>query len=63
MQPVAASGAWTATDTYVVKLYFYQTPFCSTNTFHFVDEQVCYHSCLNVNMGPTEQPQLIGRTI
>ena len=61
IQPVAASGAWTAADTYVIKLYFYQTPFCSTNTFRFADDQMHYQSRLNVNMGPTEQPLLIGQ--
>lgn len=60
-QPMVASGAWTAPDTYVMQLYFYHTPFCNTITCQFDAAQVIYNSRLNVNFGPTEQPQLVGR--
>lgn len=59
--PVAASGAWVTDDTYVIKSYFYQTPFCNTTTLHFAGDQVTYQGHINVSFGPTEFPQLVGR--
>lgn len=59
--PVAASGAWVADDTYVIKSYFYETPFCNTTTLHFTGDQVTYQGRLNVSFGPTEFPKLVGR--
>jgi hypothetical protein len=60
-QPAAASGAWTTENTYVIKYYFYQTPFCNTTTFQFGEDQVIYQARLNVSFGPTEFPPLVGR--
>lgn len=59
--PIAASGAWVADDTYVIKSYFYQTPFCNTTTLHFTGEQVTYQASMNVGFGPTDSPQLVGQ--
>jgi len=59
-QPVAASGAWTADDTYTVKLSFYETPFRLTLALKFTDDKLFYDCEYNVNFGPTTQPQLIG---
>jgi len=59
--PLVASGAWAASDTYVAKLYFYQTPFSETITCQFVQDQILYRAQRNVGFGPTEQPQLVGR--
>lgn len=58
--PVAASGAWTAEDTYLVKLCFYTTPFCPVITCRFVDEQVLFDFKMNVGFGPVQRPQLVG---
>ena len=60
-QRVAASGAWLAADTYVVKLCYSETPFCYTFTCHFTDDRLTVDSHVNVAFGPTEQPQLVGR--
>jgi CubicO group peptidase (beta-lactamase class C family) len=60
-QPAAASGAWSADDTYVARIAFYQTPFALTVTLRFADEQLLYDSEYNVAFGPTKQPQLVGR--
>ncbi|MBX3010809.1 MAG: beta-lactamase family protein [Caldilineaceae bacterium] len=60
-QPVAVSGAWTATDTYTLRIYFYQTPFCTTITCQFAADQLFYNARLNVSFGPTQQPQLVGQ--
>jgi len=59
--PIVASGAWAANDTYVAKIYFYQTPFSETITCQFVEEQILYRAQRNVGFGLTDQLQLIGR--
>lgn len=60
-QPAAASGGWTANDTYTAQLSFYETPFCLTVSLRFTDDQLLYDCEYNVNFGPTKQPQLIGK--
>ncbi|HEX5221289.1 MAG TPA: serine hydrolase [Verrucomicrobiae bacterium] len=60
-QPVAASGAWTANDTYTAQLSFYETPFCLTVSLKFADNQLLYDCEYNVSFGPTKQPQLAGK--
>lgn len=62
VSPVAVSGAWATADTYVIQYYFYQTPFRNTTTLHFAGDQVTYQACVNVSFGPTEFPQLVGRS-
>jgi CubicO group peptidase (beta-lactamase class C family) len=59
-QPVAASGAWTADDTYTIKLSFYETPFRLTLALKFTDDKLFYDCEYNVNFGPTTQPQQVG---
>jgi hypothetical protein len=58
---VAASGAWTAPDVFVVKLVLYETPYYSTLTFRFDGDQLVLDSEHNVSFGPTKQAQLVGR--
>ncbi len=60
-QPVAACGAWTADDTYTVKLCFYETPFNVTLRLTFSGDQLFCDSESNVAFGTTRQPQLIGQ--
>ncbi|MFO1514430.1 MAG: serine hydrolase [Verrucomicrobiota bacterium] len=60
-QSVAASGAWTAEDTYTAQLCFYETPFVLTVSLKFADDQLLYDCEYNVNFGPTKQPQLLGK--
>jgi CubicO group peptidase (beta-lactamase class C family) len=59
--PVAASGAWTSDDTYVIRMCFYETPFCPTVTLRFSADQLATIWKDNVSFGPTEHPQIIGR--
>ncbi len=59
-QPVAASGAWTAEDTYEMRLYFYETPFCFAVISKFEADKVKLKLKVNVSFGPTEFPQLTG---
>lgn len=61
-RPVAASGAWTAPDTYAMRLCFYETPHCATVTCRFDGDRLFYNARLNVSFGPTEFPQLVGQT-
>ena len=43
-QPAAASGAWTADDTFTAKLCFYETPFINTISLKFSGGQVQFDS-------------------
>jgi CubicO group peptidase (beta-lactamase class C family) len=58
---VAVSGAWTADDTYMVKLCFYETPYYLTLKLKFSGGQLLYDCEYNVNFHETKQPQLIGK--
>ena len=60
-QPVAASGAWTANNTYTAQLCFYETPFVVTVSLKFAEDQLLYDCEYNVSLGPTKQPQLAGK--
>jgi CubicO group peptidase (beta-lactamase class C family) len=60
-QPAAASGAWTANDTFTAKICFYETPFCVTMALKFSGEQVLCDTASNVAFEPTKQPQLVGK--
>ncbi len=60
-QPIAASGAWTAADTYAAKICFSETPFVLTVRLTFSGDQVEYHGEMNVGFGTTKRPTLVGR--
>lgn len=62
-RPVMASGAWTAPDTYLVKLCFYERVTCATLTFRFTEKQLTMDCRLNASFGPTEWPQLTGEMV
>lgn len=62
-RPVAASGAWTALDTYTIKLCFYEQVTCATLTFRFAEKQMTFDCKINVSFGPTEWPQLTGEIV
>jgi CubicO group peptidase (beta-lactamase class C family) len=59
-QPIAALGAWTSDDTYVVKLSYTRTPFIPTLTFRFEGDRATLDYRENVSFGPAERPQLVG---
>jgi hypothetical protein len=60
-QPVAASGAWTANDTFTAKLCLYETPYIVTIRLKFSGEELQCNSEANVGFGPTKEPPLTGR--
>ncbi|MFA5058362.1 MAG: serine hydrolase [Opitutaceae bacterium] len=59
-QRIAACGAWTAADTYTVKLRPYETPYCLTLRLRFSGNQLIYDAEYNMSFGPTKLPQLVG---
>ena len=60
-QPIAACGAWTADDTFTAKICFCETPHILTLQLKFTGEQLVLDAEMNVDFGPTKQPQLTGR--
>ncbi len=59
-QPAAASGAWTADDTYTAKIVLTETPFIVTATFKFAAGKLEYEAKRNVGFGATTQGKLVG---
>jgi CubicO group peptidase (beta-lactamase class C family) len=62
-EPVAATGAWTADDTYTAKVCFYESPFCSTLRLWYTGRALVLDQEMNVGFGPTKRPQLVARPI
>jgi CubicO group peptidase (beta-lactamase class C family) len=67
-KPVAASGVWTAEDTFELTLCFYETPFIvipfiATLTCRFQGKKLFYDFKANLAIGPTERPQLVGKQV
>jgi CubicO group peptidase (beta-lactamase class C family) len=60
-QPGAASGAWTADDTFTAKLCFTETPFVVTVRLKFVGGEVRVDSEANVGFGSTRSSPLVGK--
>jgi len=59
---VAASGAWTAEDTFTAKLWFNETPFSLTLQLRFSgDDQVVVGGEYNVAFGPRNLQSLTGK--
>jgi CubicO group peptidase (beta-lactamase class C family) len=55
---LAATGAWTAEDTYTARVVLYETPFVLTLTLKFAGDELTYDSQMNVR---GKDPQLVGR--
>src|SRR5262245_45849132 len=60
-QPAAASGAWTADDTFTARVCFYETPFVVTIRLKFSGEEVRCESEANVGFGATKEAPLVGK--
>lgn len=52
--PVAASGAWTAEDTFTVILRLYETPFYHTLDCHFFGHEMLIETLVNVSLESME---------
>jgi CubicO group peptidase (beta-lactamase class C family) len=59
-QSVAASGAWTGSDTYTAKLAYCETPLAVTFTLRFSDQQLFLSIDHSVQFGAARQIQLVG---
>jgi CubicO group peptidase (beta-lactamase class C family) len=60
-QPMAASGGWTADNTYTAKLCFYETPFVLTLRLNFNGDELHSSSESNVGFGPNKPVELVGK--
>ena len=60
-QSVAASGAWTADDTFTAKLCFYESPFIITMKLKFAGDEVQFNSEANVGFAQQKEKQLDGK--
>jgi CubicO group peptidase (beta-lactamase class C family) len=59
--PVAATGAWTADDTYTLKVARYRTPFITTYKLRFAGDQLTVESEQNVGAPDSRTAQWVGR--
>ena len=57
----AASGDWTADDTFTAKICFYQTPFVVTVRLKFTGDELHFESEANVGFGSTKEAPLQGK--
>jgi CubicO group peptidase (beta-lactamase class C family) len=58
---VAASGAWSAENTFTVKIVLPETPYYTTLAFKFEGDRMVVDGEYNVSFGPTKPPQLVGQ--
>ncbi|HLX62300.1 MAG TPA: serine hydrolase [Planctomycetota bacterium] len=61
MQPVAASGAWTADDTFTAKLCFYEQAYMITATLKFSGDELRVTSDANVGFAGTKEKEMVGK--
>lgn len=60
--PVAASGAWTADDTFTLTLCYFETPFIVSLACQFAGDELRLDYKVNASFGPTERPRLAGKS-
>lgn len=61
-QPAAASGAWTADDTFTAKICFTETPFVVTIRLKVMGNELRCESESNVGFGASKEAALVGKT-
>ena len=59
----AASGAWTAPDTYEARISLRETPFVLWAKLRFAGDEVTFERGANVGFGPTTRPTLVGKAV
>jgi hypothetical protein len=57
-ESIAASGAWTAPDTFTAAICAFETPFQTTLTFHFTGDAAVLEGERNVAFGSLKMPRL-----
>ena len=60
MGKIAASGAWESEDTYLLKIYYCETPYCSVQRFRFNEDLLVLDEEFNVSFGKRVRPQRTG---
>jgi CubicO group peptidase (beta-lactamase class C family) len=60
---VAASGVWTAADTFLLTLRYYETPFSDTYSFQFDGDSLLLKGEVNVALAPKEYPHVKGKLV
>ena len=60
LEAIAASGAWTADDTFTAKICLYETPFIHTVSLKFSGDELRFNSEANVAFGSGRDPELVG---
>ena len=60
-EPVAACGAWTAEDTYEVRVCYYEVVFCPIFRFHYTSGELQLEVDPNVSRGPRTVTTITGR--
>lgn len=60
-EPIAASGGWTAGDTYTLKVARYRTPFVTSYTLKFAGTEVAVEVEQNVGSAETRVTRFVGR--
>jgi CubicO group peptidase (beta-lactamase class C family) len=60
--PIATSGAWTANDTYTLKIARYRTPFVATYRLRFAEDQLNLEIEQNVGAADARISRLVGKT-
>ena len=60
-RPVAASGVWTAPDTFELTLRYYETPFHDTYAFQFDGDNLLLKGDVSVVFLPNEHPEVKGK--
>lgn len=61
--PVAASGAWTAEDTFTLIFRLYETPFFHTVVCHFAADELMIEVQINVSLESTKPHLLMARSV
>jgi CubicO group peptidase (beta-lactamase class C family) len=60
---IAARGAWTAGDTYVLRLCYVETPYVETITCRFAGDEVTLARKMNVSFGQPDAPPVTGKAV
>ncbi|HEY6243097.1 MAG TPA: serine hydrolase [Pyrinomonadaceae bacterium] len=58
---IAATGTWSAENTFTLKIVLYETPFYSTVNFKFDGDNLVIDSEQNVAFGPTKMAPVVGK--
>jgi CubicO group peptidase (beta-lactamase class C family) len=59
-QPVSSSGAWITDDSFLIRIYLYETPYYINYKVTFNAGEVTVDESMNVSFGRSEVPQLKG---